>query len=416
MTPCGATGPDDLEQYSMISPIFKIRPHSSLPFYCNPVILFIFVWLLMLGSLRFEITEVSYPDFSLPVLIFAASLFSFLLGYYIVRIILWKQINSCAFAKYQIDIIRLRRFNILLACAASALMAYNYLASGLPPFFAFLGFSAKSVYGYGKLMQLMLPLQMAVFVNAFLDSSIKRRILYASFGFLTMLLYLARGAMLLVLFQALVVLSIRSSLSKKRIYLVALAGVVAAGVCFGIVGSYRTSDVILFAGMQIKAEYQQWPTIFVWIISYVSAALSNLCWFVDTAHFDHLTWTFAYQLLPSFWNPLNPHTAIMQSSRIVDGTSTYLANYFLDFSYFGIFFINLSIGILSGIGSIANRISRKFLVWSVFLSCISFMFFWDFFTELSTVVLFTIQGLAQWYFIRERTSQTHNPTIKGPQE
>jgi oligosaccharide repeat unit polymerase len=354
----------------------------------------------MLGSLRFEISDVSYPDFSLPALIFAASLLSFLLGYYLIRIIYWKQIDARASACYQIDITRLRRFNLMLACAALPIIIYNYEASGLPPFFGFLGLDAKLVNNYGRLEQLLGPLLMALFVNAFLDVSIKRRISYAIFAFLWMLFYGARGGILIMLFQALIVLSIRTSMSKRKIYLLALVGVVVAGVFFGVLGSYRTTDAILFAGMRIKAEYQQWPTIYIWIISYISEPLSNLCWYVHTARFDHVTWTFTYWLRPAFWFPVNPAPHHVDDFYIVYGVNTYLANYFLDFSYFGIFAINLLIGIVSGFGSVANRIGRHFLFWSVFLGCLGFIFFWDFFATLSMVILFGLQTIAQRYFMR----------------
>jgi hypothetical protein len=292
-------------------------------------------------------------------------------------------------------------------------MGYNYALSGLPPFFLFFGFSTESVNGYGKLKQLLGPTEMAVFINAFLDVSARRRVFYALFGFVTMLLYVARGAILLMLFQALVVISLRTSLSKRKIYFVAFAGVLLGGIFFGLLGSYRTSDALLFAGMQIKKEYQEWPSIYVWIISYVSAPLSNLCWFIKTTRFDHVTWTFAYQLIPSFWSLRNPHQDLMAGGNIVDGVHTYLSNYFFDFSYFGIFALNLLIGMASGFGTVTNQIGRNFLPWSVFLSCIAFMFFWDFFSELFMVVLFGIQMFVQWYCVRSvpqtfpRTNRRH---------
>ncbi|MDR3745857.1 MAG: O-antigen ligase [Acidobacteriaceae bacterium] len=384
----------------MRSKVFQIRRRSSLPFYCNPVLLFIFVWLVMLTSLWFKITVVSYPNFSLPVLIFVASLLSFLLGYYLIRGLYRKHVNSCASACYQIEVTRLRRFNLILACAALPIIIYNYVVSGLPPFFGFFGLDAKSVNSYGRLEQLLAPILMSLFVNAFLDVSAKRKAFYAIYAFSWMLFYGARGGIIFMLFQALVALSIRTSMSKKKIYLIALASVVCGGVFFGVFGNYRTTNAILFAGMRIKPEFQEWPTIYVWIISYISTALSNLCWYVDLARFDHATWTFSYTLLPSFWVPENPHVAMLTSSNIVDGTSTYLASYFLDFSYFGIFLANLLLGIASGIASVANRIGRNFLFWSVFLSCMGFIFFWDFFATLSVIILFSIQATAQRYFIQ----------------
>jgi hypothetical protein len=60
---------------------------------------------------------------------------------------------------------------------------------------------------------------------------------------------------------------------------------------------------------------------------------------------------------------------------------------------------------VSGYCSVANRISRKFLACSVFLSTIGFMFFTDFFLYLQTFIELGIQCLAQWYFVKEFTTQ-----------
>jgi oligosaccharide repeat unit polymerase len=384
----------------MLTRIYKAKRQSDLPFYCNPALLFIAVWLVMLCSLGFQISDVSYPEISLPLLVFAASLLSFLAGYCLTRAICWNRVESRPITCYQIDITRLRKFILFLACSASAVNIYNIATSGLPPVLSLLGVETLSVNDYGRLKQLMGPLLMALFVIALLDTSVARRILWALFAFLSMLSYVARGGLMLMLFQALVVLSIRSTMSKRRIYIGALAGLVVAAAFFGVLGSYRTTDAVLFAGMKIKTEFQQWPTVYVWIISYISTPLSNLCWLIKLAHFDRIHWSFTYTMLPAFWSPASPYSDIIQTTRIVDGTHTYLANYFLDFSYFGVFAVNCFMGIVSGVGSIANRIGRRFLFWSAILSCIAFMFFWDFFAVLSTLILLGVYACGQRYFIR----------------
>jgi len=355
----------------------------------------------MLAALRFQITYPSYPHFSLAFFLFTSSLLSFLLGHLIVRLVDATRMCPSKPDSYQIDSAKLRRFTFFMTCAALAILALNLVTSGLPPAFSFLGLTTEGYAEYGKLKQLLFPLLMVIFVNSFLETSRTRKLLYSSFAFFGLFCYVARGVLMIVLLQALIVFSIRTSMKKKKIYLVSICGVIAAAFLADIIGSNRTSDAILFAGMQIKTQFQQWPTLYVWGISYISSPLSNLCWLVDTAHFDHVTWSFAYQLLPSFWLPLNPHQYLLGSSNIVDGVDTYLANYFLDFSYFGIFLINVSIGMMSGYYSSANRINRKFLTCSVFLASIGFMFFWDFFLYLQIVVELGLQALAQWYFIRE---------------
>src|SRR5579864_6750879 len=109
---------------AMKSEAYRVKRPWFLPFYCSPLPLFIFIWLLMLGSLRFEISDVSYPTFSLPVMVFTASLLSFSLGYYLIRLTFWKQVNLCEFASYQVDFTRLRRLNLVLVCAALAIIGY----------------------------------------------------------------------------------------------------------------------------------------------------------------------------------------------------------------------------------------------------------------------------------------------------
>jgi oligosaccharide repeat unit polymerase len=381
--------------------IFQTRPQSSLLFYCRPLNLFVCIWLVMLASLRFQITYPSYPHFSLAVFIFALSLSSFVLGHFVVRLLHVKRASPRTPNRYQLDVAKLRRFIFRSTCAAVAIILLNLILSGLPPAFGFFGFSTKSYSEYGKLEQVLFPLLMVVFVNAFLETSKNRKILYASFAFLAMFCYVARGVMLIMLLQALIVFSIRTSMKKRKIYLVSICAVIGAAFLVDLIGSNRTTDAILFAGMQIKPQFQQWPTVCVWIISYISSPLSNLCWIVDTAHFEHVTWSFAHQLIPSFWSPINSHKYLLETSNIVDGVSTYLINYFLDFSYFGIFLINVSIGMVSGYYSSVNRLSRRFLTSSVFLSCIGFMFFFDFFIYLQILIELGLQALAQWYFLKE---------------
>ena len=87
--------------------------------------------------------------------------------------------------------------------------------------------------------------------------------------------------------------------------------------------------------------------------------------------------------------------------HIIDGVHTYLASYYLDLSYPGIFMINFCLGVASGYMSMGRRIGKMFLTCSVFLASLGFIFFWDFFVYLPTVIQFLIQMFAQKYIIRQ---------------
>jgi hypothetical protein len=355
----------------------------------------------MLVCFEFRVSYVSYPRFSLAFLIFAISFISFLLGHLAVRLASTLTTKPNYSLHYQINLKKLRRFNLALGCGALMLITLNLVTSGIPPLFGFFGFSTMNYMFYGKLRQLLFPLLVTLFVNSFLETSRMRKLFYASFAFFALLCYIARGSLMIMLLQVLIVFSIRTSLNKNRIYFIAICGAIGAAFLVDIIGSNRTGDLGFFMYMQIKREFQQWPTVYTWIISYVSTPLSNLCWFVDIAHFDHPSISFAYSLLPHFWEPVDPHMNLVESSNIIDGVHTYLSSYFLDLSYFGIVIINFWVGMVSGFCSSAERVSRKFLTSAVFLSSIGFMFFTDFFLYLQTFIELGIQCLAHWYFIKE---------------
>ena len=98
--------------------------------------------------------------------------------------------------------------------------------------------------------------------------------------------------------------------------------------------------------------------------------------------------------MPSFLTPANPHAYIHNDLSIIDGASTYLAAYALDFSYLGVYLANLLLGV--GCGWLMERsLPKNILVAGVFLACLSFIFFSDMFTPLSTILEFAIQSAVQ---------------------
>src|ERR1039457_3542267 len=62
-----------------------LKPRQYLPLYCNPVVLFLSNWILMLASLSAQVTYVTYPYIGIPLLLCALSIASFLFGYLVAR-------------------------------------------------------------------------------------------------------------------------------------------------------------------------------------------------------------------------------------------------------------------------------------------------------------------------------------------
>lgn len=387
----------------MMSPVFRYRQQRELPFYCHPVLLFITSWLSMLIAFQFHVSYSSYSGNILPLVIFATSLLFVLAGYAFIRAIYYilptPPPQSCA---YRIDLDKLKRMNLVLALAALSIMVYNCATNGLPPVFSFIGFDTKVYAEYGRFKQILFPLLAALFVNSLLDPSKMKKTFFFLFATLGMIFYVARGPMMQMLFEALIVFSVRTSKKKRYIYLSAAAVLVIAALLMTLLGNSRTGKEFFFLGMQIDLSYWNWPMGFLWIASYISVPLSNLCWIIHYFHFDHVTLSFLGDLLPSFWKPEAAHESfIADHSEIIDGVHTYLASYFMDFSYLGLLFPNFLIGMGCGYVLNANRISRKFLTSSIFVACIAFLFFFDMFIYLPTIVQFCIQAFAQRYFVRD---------------
>jgi len=59
-----------------------LRPRKELPVYCNPIALFLAIWILMLACLSVHVSYVIYPGFGIPFLIFIVSAGSLFLGYF----------------------------------------------------------------------------------------------------------------------------------------------------------------------------------------------------------------------------------------------------------------------------------------------------------------------------------------------
>jgi hypothetical protein len=386
---------------NLTSRIFQVRNQSQLPFYCKPVSLFVAVWLLMLAAFQLHISYTSYPDISAALILFAASLLSFLFGYATVRVAhLSIGYVPSGYSHYQIDIARLRRFHLLLIGTVLAIMIMNWRLHGLPPVFGFFGADTDDYMEYGSLRQLLFPSILLIFVSAPLETSLLRKSCLLLFAPLCLLIYVSRGLMLIMLFQALLVFSIRSSLSKRKIYLVAISTLCCALILSDFIGNSRNSlgSAALLGYMQIKRAYYNWPTAYLWMVSYISTPISNLCWIVRVYPYEHPSFSFLYSALPGFWTNKSLDIGDLGSDMIVDGVHTYISKYFLDFWFFGIFGINYIWGLIAAYISAGDRLTRKYLPSAVLLGCLGFIFFADFLSILYILIeLFAINA-AQEYF------------------
>jgi oligosaccharide repeat unit polymerase len=333
------------------------------------------------------------------VILFLISLLSLLAGLGAVRLANYAQTESPVSLAYTIDSGRLHRVNWFLCLCIVAIVIFNYVTVGPPPVLGFFGVETVVYLEYGRLKQVLFPMAMALFVNSALEESAVQRWFWRCSSLGVLLVYVARGPMLMAISQALVLYTIRASATKRKIYFRAVLVAVIAVIAMDVIGNNRTAESAFFEGMQIKNDFRDWPMAVLWPVSYFSLPISNMCWIVKNAHFTAPTFSFLYQLLPAFWLPASPHESAVSDSHIIDGVHTYLVNYFLDFSWAGIVACNFVIGLTAGVLMRRERISRKFMSSPIILSAIGFIFFWDYFTSLWTVLEFCIQAQIQRFCI-----------------
>ncbi|HMG87857.1 MAG TPA: O-antigen polymerase [Terracidiphilus sp.] len=362
----------------------------ELPLFCNPLIIFLLNWVLMLVSLSFQITYVSYPVMGMPVLLFALSLGSFLFGYLVARTLLHRWPTRSEPLAYTLNVTRLWQINLLFCAASLLIIGFNWILSGPPPALG----DPSSYLTYGRFKQVLFPLLVVITVNSMLDASRWRKVLFAMFGIAGMALYITRGLLMVALLQMLFVFSLKTRMNRKKLYSIAAGCLALAIVAITLIGNARTAQGVFLEYLQIRHKYFDWPMAYLWLTSYISIPISNLCWLFAKGSFHGPTLSFLYPLLPSFLTPANPHASIHDNLSIIDGASTYLAAYALDFSYLGVYLANLLLGV--GCGWLMERsLPKNILVAGIFLGCLSFIFFSDMFTPLSTILEFAIQSAVQ---------------------
>jgi len=363
-----------------------LKARRSLPLYCSPAIIFVVNWALMLSSLRAQVTYVTYPFLGIPLLLCSLSMGSFFLGYLVSRTLFHRLPGDDQPAPYALDVTRLWNLNLLLCCVALLIIVFNWIILGPPPALG----DPTSYLTYGRFKQILFPLLVSIVVNATLDSSPRRVALFALFGIAGLGLYISRGLLMVALVQAFFVFSLRTSLSRRTLHAIAFGFLVFAVAAVTVIGNIRTSQGVFLEYLQIRPRYFGWSTAYLWLTSYFSIPFSNLCWFFRES-LQAPTLAFLYPLLPSFLMPAYPHAAIGQDLKIIDGASTYLAGYALDFSYLGVYLANLLLGLGCG-WFVEKLIPRGILVAAILLTCLSFIFFSDMFLPLSTIIQLMIQG------------------------
>src|SRR3569833_1812303 len=192
----------------------ELKPLRDLPLFCNPLVIFVGNWLLMMGSLSFQVTYVSYPHMGMPMLLFGISLGSFLFGYVASRMLLHRWATPSSVLSYSLDVTQLWQMNLILCGGALMIIVFNWFLAGAPPAVG----DPSSYLTYGRFKQVLFPLLVTIAVNAILDPARWRKALFISFGVAGMILYITRGLLMVALLQMFFVYSLKTGMSRRKLY------------------------------------------------------------------------------------------------------------------------------------------------------------------------------------------------------
>lgn len=383
------------------------RSARELPFFCHPIKLFLFVWLVMLAALSIHVSESSYPTLDIPLTLFALSLLSMIAGYLLILLLNAGRVRPSHHNEaIQLDRQRLRILNLAFLLVALLIVLVNLKIAGLPPVFSFFSFDAKEYLEYGKLKQILFPLLVAILVNASLDPSYRFKLFFGGFASIVMVLYLTRLNLMFAAFQIIALFAMTSRVKTRSLYAVASITVLCALLLANFLGNNRTSRNVFMEFLQIKPAYSDAPMPLLWATSYFSIPISDMSWIALEYHPQQLSISSLYPVLPAFLTPVDPHQDFVdRDSRIIDGAHTYLATYFMDASFVGVILINVLIGLVSGHFMAGRRMTSP-LVFSVLLAGIMFLFFFDLFSPLSTLILVMVQRLTEHFTFTFRAPGT----------
>ncbi|MGD0893719.1 MAG: O-antigen polymerase [Terracidiphilus sp.] len=384
----------------------SVRTAATLPFFCHPVKLFCFIWIVMLAALSIHVSDSSYPTLGIPLRLFAISLVSMVAGYLLILLLNSGRIRkSKSYEDIQLDIRKLRIINLIFLMVAAVIVAINLKTAGLPPAFSFFSLDTKDYLEYGNLKQILFPLLVAILVNVSLDPSYRFKLFFGGFASIVMGLYLTRLNLMFAAFQIIVLFALTSRVRTRKLYVVAAISVLCALMLANVLGNNRTSRAVFMEFLQIKSAYSDAPMPFLWAASYFSIPISDMSWIALEFPHEQLHLSSLYPILPGFWTPEDPNQTFIDSdARIIDKAHTYLSTYFMDASYLGVVIINLLIGLASGYFMTGHRTTSP-LVFAVLLAAIMFLFFFDLFTPLSTLFLVVFQQLTEKYTLRFHASR-----------
>ncbi|HIF9347325.1 TPA: O-antigen polymerase [Photobacterium damselae] len=337
-----------------------------------PIIIFSSCWILGIFFSWIKVSYYSFTNLSFSIPFFIYNLFFFLFPFFcyfcLRRGVRLKYDITIFYSKsYVENFIKYSSILLLL------LILFNIYKHGYPPFFSIFGFTTKNYVEYGSLKQVIFSLTTVIMLACVLSSNYIKIFL---FGFV-FILFMSRGPLLTSLSSVLLLLLMINKLKLKSIFIVFI--ILMIGNAW--LGDLRTNKELFLQYMNILPDKSDWNTSFLWFISYVSTPFSNMLWITENEL--NVSWgeslvTFLPGSLRDEFFPSTLH----YPSYIIDGVHGYITPIFNDYGFIGVAIFNMILGTLF----CYFHSSHKFLIYTFFLGMLSFIFFFNPFIQLTTII------------------------------
>lgn len=280
---------------------------------------------------------------------------------------------------------RTRLATLMLIFLIVVITAFNWRYYGPLPAITLLtgGYSDYTYLTYGSLKSVVFSAAMLLLLLTLIERTRVWIVFMIGLSIITFLLYVSRGFLIQAILQyALLWIFIkRPKIGFRTIFLTILVLIMVV-LIMDWVGSIRTGSNNFIAAMQIRPEWQNWPSGILWLIGYVSFPLANMVALLHSfgEHTDGVL-VITSSIPALFWKWLGLKDITGLISPIIETyfpnplntVATYNGIIFIDFGMWGVFIFNFILGLVGSLLYTFSRIKESLLMYifsAIFISCL----------------------------------------------
>jgi hypothetical protein len=349
----------------------------------NPPFALFVSWFVSIFFLGFGVSDFTYPHLDNAIQVAFWAILSFSIPYYLITS-LGPRGNHSPARPINLSAKKVSQFNSTLSVLLLALLIVNIHLDGAPPLLGLMGIEALGYKEWGRGKSFAMALATTLFLTSTFESKKRVSIVLKIFAVSIILMYLARGTVMRVFVQYVLLIMLLHGFRVKHVILI-FAVIVGGSFFMEFIGSLRSGNNLLKWYFSVSREYYQSNPVFLWMSLYFSQPLSNLMWMIETEVRLDIGFSFLYRALPPIISlNLVEYKVSDLSHLVIDNASTYLSSAVISMGYYGVIVYNCIWGLVFGSYRLFLKESNIVLD-AIMISVLYFAFFADFLFFFATV-------------------------------